>query len=311
MITKEFIDFIEGNYENLKINEISKIGFNTVNDVFKMSTSRGDIVLKIYSSLSLKEIQNSLERQILIYTTFKGAPRVYENEQRKYVSSFNKEYFSLQEYVYGEHPSSEYSTIDKVARKLSKIHRVFKDIKYTSLKSQTKIWNETVLEIEQFERNVESYFNHYGESAYLSQLIELLSIRKNIAVKQKIVYQPSVIQVIHGDYRPLNILINSNNDIFSIDFDFTAVADLWVEVGRSAILLADYDIGKINAYLESYCSESRIEPVSIRNLFGHILSYLVQSHFPVKIHEKLTEESVVPIINERLRLLDFCLQITK
>ncbi|EST52176.1 hypothetical protein T458_24485 [Brevibacillus panacihumi W25] len=301
--------YLSNNYPKISVNTIEKINVDSLNNVYKIKSDQKYFILKFYKNIT----HSTLERVLKIQSNCSEhniAPSVLLNEENSFITVEENHMFTMQEYLEGEHPSTECNqhTLNAIAQHMHVMHVVSKNIELPNRKlskNYEEIMNEIV--------NYQSYFHtRTSENIAINYISDLLDLRYRIIQKNKISFSPQHLSLTHGDLKPSNIIIShcEGEKVKFIDFDYAGINDLWIEIGRAAVLLSNYDVKKMCYFLECYSFVSKAE-FSIEKIIQQLLSYLIQSNFPIYIYDSIKIENLITVVKERIKLINFCLDITK
>ncbi|ARP44571.1 hypothetical protein GTHT12_03702 (plasmid) [Geobacillus thermodenitrificans] len=286
---------------------ISKIKLLSMNKVYKIITNKGEFILKIYPKSSIDRAKKSMETQLFVHNMLEITPKVILNCNKQLITETSFGYVTLQEFVIGHHNfDSSLSLVEKASRDLFTLHEILKLIPHEQRKPLYKS-NKEIREEINFAKNILLASEKDNRKNFYKLFFKLLNIRSQIIDKNDIAYSPKYFQVIHGDIRPNNLIIDGDRLTF-IDFDFSGNSDLLVEVCRAAILLSNFDLNKTILFIKKYF-ENNQKYMDITYVFENMLAYLLQSNFPINNYLIIDEEYVEEILKERIKLIEFCCNI--
>lgn len=296
---EKLIENIKQNYKELKVTTMKKIKEKTINDIYLIDNK---YVVKIYNIDEEKQILASIKTQKRVHDMLGIAPNIILNNEKQIVSKYDNQLYCIQDFVKSE--ESRIDIIEEVARELFKMHKEFKQFNQDEYKFEKKsksfddikkeiLYNFKILDEENVEKEVKN------------SLKILLSTRLKYLEKYHCEYKPQIYQVIHGDIRLSNI-IPKNNKVYFIDFDFVSKGDLLFEIGSAAMLISNYDLRNANRFLQVYNSFSDLEKYDNNLIFTNLLSYYVQSSFPIRLLGKIENKALKEMIDGRINCLEFC-----
>lgn len=103
-------------------------------------------------------------------------------------------------------------------------------------------------------------------------------------------YAEDVMQVVHGDFYPGNLLFTTDAQIAAVlDWDFAAVRCRGIEIGRAAIEVAltpddHLDRRRFDSFLTGYTSSIPLSAQQRRGMFRQWFNYLLYSLYPLPLH---------------------------
>ena len=296
---KNLINNIEKNYADIKISSIKKIKEKSINDIFFINDK---YVLKVFNVDNIKQVITSVKTQKVIHDTLKITPKVITNNLGVITTEYENKIYCIQEFI--QNQTSSMDIIEKVASELYLMHEEFRKLDPKEYKFEKKEKNYCEIEKEitdslqvicekELDREDKNYFK------------ELIEKRYRLLKKYKCEYKPKDYQIIHGDVRLSNIICR--NDIaYFIDFDFTSYGDLLFEIGSAAMLIANFEPDEAKRFIEQYNSCAGLEKYDTNEIFTNLLSYYVQSNFPIRLIGKIDNKAIREIVEGRLNCLEFC-----
>lgn len=296
---EQLLENLNKNYKNLRITSIENLKEKTINSIYFLDNK---YILKIYNVDEEKQILASIKAQKIIHDNLGFAPDIILNNKGNLVSKFNEQLYCIQEYIKSE--KSETDIVRNVASELYMIHNELKKLNKNEYKFEKK--DKTYEEIKkEVLYNLEISNKQNIDKEVSKQLEVLLNRRLKYLEKYHSEYKPQIYQIIHGDVRLTNILTN-NNKAYFIDFDFISNGDLLFEIGSAVMLISNYDLNKANKFLQIYNSLSETENYDKKLIFNNLMSYYVQSSFPIKLIGKIDNKALKEMMNGRIKCLDFC-----
>lgn len=296
---EQLLENLNKNYKNLRITSIENLKEKTINSIYFLDNK---YILKIYNVDEEKQILASIKAQKIIHDNLGFAPDIILNNKGNLVSKFNEQLYCIQEYIKSE--KSETDIVRNVASELYMIHNELKKLNKNEYKFEKK--DKTYEEIKkEVLYNLEILNKQNIDKEVSKQLEVLLNRRLKYLEKYHSEYKPQIYQIIHGDVRLTNILTN-NNKAYFIDFDFISNGDLLFEIGSAVMLISNYDLNKANKFLQIYNSLSETENYDKKLIFNNLMSYYVQSSFPIKLIGKIDNKALKEMMNGRIKCLDFC-----
>ena len=296
---KNLINNIEKNYADIKISSIKKIKEKSINDIFFINDK---YVLKVFNVDNIKQVITSVKTQKVIHDTLKITPKVITNNLGVITTEYENKIYCIQEFI--QNQTSSMDIIEKVASELYLMHEEFRKLDPKEYKFEKKEKNYCEIEKEitdslqvicekELDREDKNYFK------------ELIEKRYRLLKKYKCEYKPKDYQIIHGDVRLSNIICR--NDIaYFIDFDFTSYGDLLFEIGSAAMLIANFEPDEAKRFIKQYNSCAGLEKYNANEIFTNLLSYYVQSNFPIRLIGKIDNKAIREIVEGRLNCLEFC-----
>ena len=296
---KNLINNIEKNYADIKISSIKKIKEKSINDIFFINDK---YVLKVFNVDNIKQVITSVKTQKVIHDTLKITSKVITNNLGVIATEYENKIYCIQEFI--QNQTSSMDIIEKVASELYLMHEEFRKLDPKEYKFEKKEKNYCEIEKEitdslqvicekELDREDKNYFK------------ELIEKRYRLLKKYKCEYKPKDYQIIHGDVRLSNIICR--NDIaYFIDFDFTSYGDLLFEIGSAAMLIANFEPDEAKRFIKQYNSYTGLEKYNTNEIFTNLLSYYVQSNFPIRLIGKIDNKAIREIVEGRLNCLEFC-----
>ncbi|KAA0800282.1 phosphotransferase [Bacillus cereus] len=307
-ITEDYIRKLVCTFYNKKnISHIEKINVVSLNKVFMVSEDKHQYILKFYNFDNVQNIIWTKRIQDHLHKNFNIAPEILRNTNGQLITTTKKYIFSLEVFLAGYHPSSIKNDIKLVAKKLALVHSKLKRYSAKKTTQSSIVSNQKIIEDIEYSQRKINEINLTKNYHYIPLFNNLLDIRREVSMNTPINYCPKY-QLIHGDVRPQNIIINQKQ-VYFIDFDFSSYSDFFSEIIKSAILCSDYDINLIKLFINQYSFMANTQLPSLHHLFQNLLFYLIQSNFPIYIIDGLTDEVIIPILNERIKLINFCKSI--
>ncbi|MFJ7405873.1 MULTISPECIES: phosphotransferase [unclassified Lysinibacillus] len=297
---KELVEWaVKDFYEIDNIVNFEKINSTSLNQLFKLQTSKKTFILKIYNDL-YEELENTLKIQMEVYIQCKKTPYIYKNKNGQFVSDFQGGYFILQEYLVGEEYSVKPGILKVLAKDIAQLHFVINEISILSLKKKYYSMEETIDKITFYEDKIA------GNNNKDKLLLKLLEKRKHIILNNKIIYNDNNYCIVHGDLRPSNVIINNNHNLYFIDFDFAAIDDPSIELMRSSILFSNFNKDNTIDFFNTYKENAPDYKLTYEESLENLLYYLLQSNFPISKKEILDEKYIQEIVEERFKLIEIC-----
>lgn len=293
-----FVRHINDNYPNCRIDSIKKFGRTTINDIF-ISDDYGKIV-KLYNGA--ENTDNSAMGQF--FCSLKGiAPKVFLNVEGQCTSVYNHRKYVVQQYISKGKKKSKMLRMDELTLALVNLHQELTKTganlylpDKTSGKSKQQIMQSIDQNMTELPRELSVY----------ESFSELLQLRKMLCEKYNISYFPEAKAIIHGDIKPSNVIFH-DRQVFFIDFDYICKGDLLYEVSRAAMLFSDYDVELSKCYIRKYFDYVGLSSLyTYRHVIENLMAYYVQSSFPIKLMDVVSEEALKEMIIERKRALVFC-----
>lgn len=198
------------------------------NEVYFVNAENGKFILKIAHD---KIRQNELEKEYRIITELKDnikLPQIY-----LYVKEKDCSFFVMQ-YIEGLKPKSFPDEIlEQMAKTLNKIHKTKKTNGCVNFDNLLNIAEQNMvknrLDLDEFVREDKIYEP--------KQVLEYLRNNK-----------PQVNAcLLHGDYRPKNIIIN-NNDLYILDWGLSFVGDPYYDLAIIKLYFTDDEFAKFIKY---------------------------------------------------------------
>ena len=298
----EIFNNIKNNYENINFSNIRKIKTKTINDIFFIDDK---YVLKIYTLDDEKQVITSIKTQKKIHDLLGISPNIILNKKGEIITKHENKICCMQEFI--EPQENKVDIIEKVAKELTLMHHEFKSFDYGEYKYEKKyksfqnIEEDIIKNKEQIDR-----LNTCQDAKKVLNI--LLDKRLEYLKKYKCEYRPEKYQIIHGDIRPSNIICN-NDKAYFIDFDFTSCGDLLFEIGSAAMLISDFNLDEAIRFLQIYNQNSKEVYLDKIIIFNNLLSYYVQSSFPMRLIGKIDDMAVKKMAEGRIACLEFCNKI--
>lgn len=300
------VENIKKNY-NIYINnnEIYKLGITTINDIYLIYSHKIKYIIKVYNVDEEKQVINSVYTQKNIYKTLKITANIIENKKNKLYTKYDEKFYIIQEYI-EEQKNEKIDLVTKTAKTLYFLHQELKklDKKIYKNKNESRDYNSINEEIKKEEKRLYK-INVTNEVKQIFN--KLLNKRKQLLKKYKCSYLPKEFQIIHRDIRLGNIIVNDDK-IFFIDFDYVAYGDLLFEIGSASMLISNFEIEKAREFLNEYNSYLKIK-YTAEEVYSNLLSYYVQSDFPIKLINKIENSALIEFIENRIKCLEFCEEI--
>lgn len=292
----------------IQLSSINKINIQSLNELFYLTSDSGQkYILKLYTSGNQNVLENTKLIQEMIRKNIGISPKVYENKYNRFVSKKGKLIFSLEDFVNGTYPNCNESVLLQISTKLSLLHKTFKKIGDNKVDFKVISKNEIHDKLYKDYAEIDEFSKINTNVSYIDRFKKLILLRLKVLDRYDISYSNRYYQLIHNDFRPSNCLIDDKR-FYVIDFDFASLGDVLVEILRSAILFSNFNRTNVNLYLKNYfkCMYPDNPVYSIKNLSYNLLCYLVNSSFPIYLHTRLEDKTVINIIDERIQLIKFC-----
>ena len=74
------------------------------------------------------------------------------------------------------------------------------------------------------------------------------------------------------------------------------------------MLISNFEIEKAREFLNEYNSYLKIK-YTAEEVYSNLLSYYVQSDFPIKLINKIENRALIEFIENRIKCLEFCEEI--
>lgn len=291
---KELIKDANRNYSNIKIRQICEVPEKTINTIFIINNS---YILKMYNVDNENQIKNSIITQKMVHDKISLAPNIILNNKNELYTVYKDCIYCIQEKIHEEELNA--NIVEIVAKNLAKMHLMFENLDSSTykIKKDNKNYEEIFesiknTKIKDIDNTIENAVNHL-----LNKRLELLN-------KYKCSYSPEIFQIIHGDVRLSNIIKQRENAFF-IDFDFVSFSDLLYEIGSSAMLISNFNIKEAKRFIEIY-NKSAKKNIKEKDIMNNLISYYIQSSFPLRLIGRIESKQVEKMMNDRIRALEFC-----
>lgn len=294
----EFLCNINKLYPELDILVIKEYGRSTINKLFV--SEKSNIIIKLYSEDY--GINDSIYSQILAFES-DLAPQIYRNCNGKYISKFGSKQYIIQQFITSE--NYLLNDIDLLIDSLNDLHLRLRMYK-TKYQFAKKIVNKSTGQILQTICDDKKKILSQCSATYNTQFSKLLELRQKLCIQYNIMYNPLNYEIIHGDVRPSNILFH-NNRIYFIDFDYVCLGDILFEIGSAAMLFSSYNIDGFRTFINKYLKITDLKlDYTVNNIVTNLLSYYVQSSFPIKLIGIIDDKALEKMVMERIKALEFC-----
>lgn len=297
----ELLENIKKNYKQINIDSVEKIKDKTINDIYFINNN---YVLKIYNVDNESQVVKSIETQKIVHDSLKIAPDVLLNIHGKAVTEFQNKLYCIQELILED--DKKIDIVKKVAIELAAMHKEFRKLNREEYKFEKKSKNFNDIK-DSIIKNINDVKNNLDEDLEES-INALLDTRLKLLEKYQCEYKPEIYQVIHGDIRPSNVICQ-NNKAYFIDFDFISYGDFLFEIGSAAMLISNFNIDEANRFLDIYNNCINMNTFDKKQVFINLLSYYVQSSFPIRLIGKIENTALKQMINGRIDCLEFCNKI--
>ena len=215
------------NYYNLgKIKSIKLFEEGLVNSNYKLTTEKGDYVLRFLG----KELDKwhmdyiKLERRVLFHLKKKNFP--YEiptplaNKNKKYLSESNGNHYWIYKMIPGEIEDLNEARLKEIAKAVATYYKYVKDLKI-KVKKEHFVMSWFIEQYEVIEKKLSKIKNPTKTDKLVKENFEFF---KDLVHKlDKINFKQNMIAA-HGDIHKANVLFKGNKLIGMIDFDNIKIA---------------------------------------------------------------------------------------
>lgn len=233
---QEDFESILSNYSIGKYLESKHIPIALTNTVYKVKTTKGEYIIKLFEKenrkLKLVKFQTKI-MSILTDADFSTPKLIRSNNGRDFII-FNQKPLMIQEFFNGKHPKKlNNSQIKFIGESIAKLHELLKNVKKAPPQFKFRYWNKTVLGF--------PIGNEYNKI-----LKEFTTIPKSKLKKG----------VIHGDLTLENLMINSKGKIVFMDWDGIRndyyAYELGIFISHSFITSKIIQKDQLKLFLKSY-----------------------------------------------------------
>lgn len=265
---KELILEIEGQY-NIKIKSIRELQGGWLNKKFVIEVDDKYYVLKEFSLNKfpdeyLKTLKATLYIQNLLNKGNLPVPRVLENSSNNVLTNLsNGEHYFIQEFIKGNVKAADelsMNEIESIGENLAKLHLSLQNINKSSFNNKFmhyKNLNDLYDELQQKQQQI----NECTPKEYIDCIALHNDIIKNIEETQ--ILNRQIVQLIHGDYTPDNILFLNDKVNGIVDFELTRINSRLQDFGRIMLSVAfkdnDFDQIKAKALIKGYNKYIKID----------------------------------------------------
>lgn len=276
---KDIYKVLRESYD-IKDAEIEKVSISSINDVYVIYISgQKKFVLKkwkknITNIISLK-FQNELERR------YKIAPKLYVNVHGNYV---NEDGYFLQEYVNGNFVEKNMN----IAQFLFKLHKYLSKIQ-KDIKIEPRGYKKSIECANRELTNYEDYFKRKGNNDLAVNAIDLIDLRRKIIRSTNCIgYFPKKFGIVHGDFKPDNLLYVPSSNYCVLDFDYLGFKDLDVEICRASFEFTNGEVKDVLEFIHSYCYL-----YDHKEALKNYLNYLLINNFPLNISNYVSNDDLL------------------
>lgn len=258
-------------------------GAGTINRVYRVSSNRGEFVLKEYSGLIMapERLTTVCDAMVLVRDEGLPVPLIVPTADGSPFAMHDGRLFVLTELIEG-HTYSTGSMPEHAARNLGVIHARLLDAlaglgEAPAQKLPGPEWEshlERVLEIASQRR----YETPVDEAA-------CLEVEQKLRIFRAWQGPPPEVHAswTHGDFTWRNVLFDENDEVIAIfDFDNLRPADRGREVLRCFTLGFPFGAPEALAYFEAYASAAGITPEEARR-YVHVYHYMSAQVWPVDV----------------------------
>lgn len=242
-------------------NQITPVAGGWLNRLWKISTDRGELLVKQFSSNrynrnQLKFIESALQRQIMLEKNGISCPFILQCEGHAIRLPDNETAYMVMDFRPGKTESSDTITI-KQMRSLGNacgyMHKAFSKLPAASMESLPIFGGYTT----------NLLWDNFDSRIMNCSLNDNAEYRKALFAQEPILKQLTneffdklPRGIAHEDFTSDNILFETNCVSAIIDFDRNCYSYIWHDIGRAILSFAlkqnRLDIGKVNAFLEGY-----------------------------------------------------------
>lgn len=251
----------------ITFNQITEVTGGLLNQEWKVSTEKGELLVKQYStkrfsSRQLEEIESALQRQIILEKNSIPCPFLWQCGGRIIRLLDDKTAYMVMDFRSGKTENPDTITITQM-RSLGStcavMHRAFSQLPEPSVKNLPISGGYTMdLLWENFNsRMTKCSLDAHAE--YRKALLALEPILKQLSTE---FFDKFPKGFAHEDFQPGNILFNVDCISAVIDFDRNCYSYIWHDIGRAILSFAlegnIMNIEKVYAFLEGYSQRSSL-----------------------------------------------------
>lgn len=256
----------------LTCNHITPINGGWLNQLWKISTNRGELLVKKfsnerYNSLDLQHIESALQRQIILYKSGVPCSFILRYKDRIVRLLDDNTAYMVMEYIEGINVNADTITIKQInslGSACGLMHKAFNKLPITSMRG-FPIDNDKVLD---------SLWGNYYKRLGEITTDDPIGYKKAIYMQEPILKQLKVEfldqlpkGIGHEDFTSDNILFNMDGVAAIVDFDRNCYNFIWHDIGRGILSFAlkgnKLDIEKVNAFLDNY---NKHLPLTLSNI---------------------------------------------
>jgi homoserine kinase type II len=256
-------------------NQITPVSGGWLNQKWKVSTDKGELLIKQfsnkrYSREKLKLTEAALQRQIILEKSGVPCPSILKFQGQAIRLLDNETAYMVMEFCPGKVEGPDTITVTQM-RSLGSacglMHKTFSRLPALSVKGYP-IDNR---------KTVDSLWANFQARVQERSSCTPAGYRKAVLAQENILKQLSVAffdrlpqGIAHEDFSADNILFDADCVSAIIDFDRNHYSYIWHDIGRALLSFAlkdnKMDIGKISAFLEGYTKHSMLAVPNIADV---------------------------------------------
>ncbi|TWH47574.1 phosphotransferase [Sporomusa sp. KB1] len=248
-------------------NEITPVTGGLMNLKWKITTDKGELLVKQYSTKRFRReqidwIESSLHRQIILKKRGVPCPFLWQREGRVIRWLDDETAYMVMDFHSGKTETSDTITIMQM-RSLGStcavMHRAFSQLPMHSVESLPVFGGYT---IDLLWENFNSRMTNCSPEAHVEYRKALLAQEPILKQLRPEFFDKFPKGFAHEDFQPGNILFDADCVSAVIDFDRNCYSYIWHDIGRAILSFAlegnTISIRKIYAFLEGYTQHSAL-----------------------------------------------------
>lgn len=290
----ELLDLLQAHF-GLHCDRLTPLSGGLIHRVWLADTNEGLRVIKLYEGedWTPRVISPTLEIQSYAHAAGLPVPRVFQTGSGAWVAPLRKAWAAVHEAAPGRHISMADLTEEHAracGELLGRLHRTLErlPVENPSLfipdPDQVRERSMALLRDARARKHPDD-----------QDRLAIQAADKRLEILQRYTIDPAdyaedVMQVVHGDFYPGNLLFTTDAQIAALlDWDFAAVRCRGIEVGRAAVEVAltpddELDRARFEAFLASYTASIPLSEGRRRSMFRQWFNYLLYSLYPLPLH---------------------------